>query len=112
MNTNDQSSPNEDNLRARQTPRTDAVMQDPLRDGNDLPELARTLETENSELRRERDEAREENAAMREAIQDASKVLQQAVELSARHACGKEYRLGKSAKVILAKLQPFTTPTA
>ena len=28
------------------TPRTDAVMQDPRRDGNDLPNLARTLETE------------------------------------------------------------------
>jgi hypothetical protein len=39
------------------TPRTDAVMQDPLRDGNDLPELARQLENELSEALRERDEA-------------------------------------------------------
>jgi hypothetical protein len=38
------------------TPRTDAVMQDPLRDGNDLPELARQLENELSEALRERDD--------------------------------------------------------
>ena len=41
------------------TPRTDAVMQDPLRDGNDLPELARQLENELSEALREWHEARE-----------------------------------------------------
>ena len=33
------------------TPRTDAVMTDPLRDGNDLPHLCRELERENAELR-------------------------------------------------------------
>jgi len=43
----------------RTTPRTDAVMQDPLRDGNDLPELARQLENELSEALRELAEARE-----------------------------------------------------
>jgi hypothetical protein len=41
------------------TPRTEAVMVDPLSDGNDLPQLARKLETELSEVLRERDEARE-----------------------------------------------------
>jgi hypothetical protein len=35
----------------RPTPETEAVMTDPLRDGNDLPDLARRLE-------RQRDEAR------------------------------------------------------
>lgn len=40
------------------TPRTEAVMVDPLSDGNDLPQLARQLETELSEALRERDEAR------------------------------------------------------
>jgi hypothetical protein len=34
-------------------------MVDPLSDGNDLPKLARQLETELSEVLRERDEARE-----------------------------------------------------
>ena len=52
---------------------------------------------------RERDEAREELAAMREGID----VLQKVAELSERHACGEEYRLGKRAKAILIKLQPF-----
>lgn len=41
------------------TPRTEAVMVDPLSDGNDLPQLARQLEIELSEVLRERDEARE-----------------------------------------------------
>jgi hypothetical protein len=48
------------------TPRTDAVMQDPLRDGNDLPELARQLENELSEALRERDEAIRERKMARE----------------------------------------------
>lgn len=34
-----------------QTPRTEKVMQDPSRDGNDLPNLARTLELQLNEAR-------------------------------------------------------------
>ena len=48
------------------TPRTDAVMQDPLRDGNDLPELARQLENELSEALRELAEAIRERKMARE----------------------------------------------
>ena len=52
-------------MNTQPTPRTEAVMVDPLSDGNDLPQLARQLETELSEVLRERDEALE---ALRKAI--------------------------------------------
>ena len=52
----------------RPTPRTDAVMQDPLRDGNDLPELARQLENELSEALREHFAALKENKKLKEAL--------------------------------------------
>ena len=41
------------------TPRTEAVMVDPPARWNELPQLARRLETELSKVLRERDEARE-----------------------------------------------------
>lgn len=47
------------------TPRTEAVMVDPLSGWNDLAQLARQLETELSEVLRELAEARE---ALRKAI--------------------------------------------
>lgn len=43
-------------------------MLDPLRDGNDLPELARQLENELSEALLERDEARQEKKKLKEAL--------------------------------------------
>jgi hypothetical protein len=59
------------------TPRTDAVMQDPLRDGNDLPELARQLENELSEALRERDEARHKLELCMAANSDVARIAKE-----------------------------------
>jgi hypothetical protein len=48
-------------MNERPTPETEAVMTDPLRDGNDLPDLARRLERERDALREELEDWR--NAA-------------------------------------------------
>jgi uncharacterized protein (UPF0297 family) len=61
------------------TPRTEIVMLDPLRDGNDLPDLARTLE-------RELNEANAERAQVWELLHEAYQPLRQSgnFELSER----------------------------
>lgn len=107
------------------TPETDAVMTDPLRDGNDMPNLARKLERERDEARNELEnlkacavhschadcqrpacKARRENKAMREAIKEAHKF---ALDILHNYECGIEIDL--KCKTALAKLQPFiTTP--
>lgn len=46
------------------TPQTDAVMIDPMRDGNDLPNLARCLE-------RERNKFRDQNTKLRDIAERA-----------------------------------------
>jgi hypothetical protein len=48
-------------MKQRPTPETEAVMTDPLRDGNDLPDLARRLERQRDALREELEDWR--NAA-------------------------------------------------